>query len=200
MTPAILSDGNVNPPTFTVTVASTGLPGDSVVGTPRIDDGTVQRSEVRSLTVTFASSITANQLSTVLANLSLTRISDGLVVGLTGTLDATGKVLTLKFSGSSIIGGSLADGRYTLTYGGTTLLDGSQLWRLYGTGKVDSSDQTAFNKAYGTRKGVTLTNGKAYNQYFDYTQNGFITIDSQTAFNQRLGKMLDANGHLVPIS
>ena len=47
---------------------------------------------------------------------------------------------------------------------------------------------------------VLYTSGKAYNQYFDYNQIGMIVFDSSTALNQRLGKMLDANGYLVPIS
>ncbi len=92
----------------------------AVVGT-QIDDGTKQRSMVRSITLTFNGSI-ASTLSTVMANLTLTRASDGLSVGLKGTLDSSGTVLSLTFTGSSIVGGSLADGRYNLGYGGGLLL------------------------------------------------------------------------------
>ncbi len=157
---------------------------------------------VRSITLTFNTSIAAN-LSTVLASLMLPRLNDGLIVGVKSSLDSTGKVVTLTFSGSSILGNSLADGRYSLYGLGTSLLDPTNLFRLFGDsngdGKVDSTDQSAFNLAYGTRKGVTYTNGKAFNTIFDYSQNGFITIDSQTAFNARLGKKLDANGNMVSI-
>ncbi len=204
-TPTNATLGTTTSNTLTITEPSVPtLPGGTA-SVSQIDDGlSVQRSEVRSLTLTFTNSITSAQLPTVLANLSLKRISDNLMVGLTGTLSNGGTVLTLKFTGTSIVGGSLADGRYTLSYGGTTVIDGTRLFRLYGDvngdGKVDrSTDQAAFNLAYGTRKGATTTNGKAYNPYFDYDQNGFITIDSQTAFNQRLGKKLDANGNVVPM-
>ncbi len=188
-----ISITSLNAPEQDISVSGSvsSQPGGSVSVT-QIDDGlSMQRSMVRSLTLTFTSSITQTQLtSTVQPSLVLTRISDNLQVGLTGTLSNGGTVLTLKFTGSSILGGSLADGRYTLSYFGTPVSNGT-FWRLFGdlagSGQVDSSDQTAFTKAYNTRKGVTSTNGKAYNPYFDYTQNGFITIDSQTAFNQRYG-------------
>ncbi len=151
----------------------------------RIDDGTAQRSMVRSLTLTFASSIAAT-LSSVMANLSLKRASDGLSVGLTGTLNSTGTVLTLKFTGSSIIGGSLADGRYTLSYGGATLLSSTQLWRLfgdlYGTASVNAADYTAFMAAMSSRVGMSN-----YSVYFDYNADGIIVNADETAFMQRYG-------------
>ncbi len=165
----------------------------TVVST-QIDDGTAQRSMVRSITLTFSSSI-ASTLSTVLASLSLTRTSDNLSVGLRGSLDSTGKVLTLTFTGSSIIGGSLADGRYTLMYGSTTLLaagtagqtdETKYLWRLFGdlngTASVNAADLTAFNKAYNSRKGMSN-----YSVYFDYNEDGLIVNADQTAFTQRYG-------------
>ena len=103
---------------YTWTVSLSSSP--TVVST-KVDDGTAQRSMVRSITLTFSGSI-ASTLSSVMAVLSLTRASDNLSVGLKGTLDSTGKILTLTFTGSSIIGGSLADGRYTLGYAGSILL------------------------------------------------------------------------------
>ncbi len=111
----------------------------------QVDDGTAQRSMVRGLTLTFSSGVTS--VAVVLANLSLTR-TDGLVIALSGTLSNNNTVLTLKFTGTSstasgaiIIGGSLPDGRYTLTYNSTTLLgpgsagqtdETKYLWRLFG--------------------------------------------------------------------
>ncbi len=186
---------STNAGAFTATsnnVVVSGAAG-TVVST-QIDDGTAQRSMVRSITLTFSSSI-ASTLSTVLANLSLTRASDNLSVGLRGSLDSTGKVLTLTFTGSSIIGGSLADGRYTLVYGGTTLLgagtagqtdETKYLWRLFGdlngTASVNAADLTAFNKAYNSRKGMSN-----YSVYFDYNEDGVIVNADQTAFTQHYG-------------
>ncbi len=159
----------------------------------KVDDGSAQRSMVRSITLTFGSSITST-LSTVMTSLSLKR-TDNLVVGLKGTLDSSGKVLTLTFTGSSIIGGSLADGRYTLTYGITTLLaagtkgqtDETQyLWRLFGdldgTASVTSADNAAFITAMNSRKGMSN-----YSAYFDYNEDGIIISSDQTAFMQRYG-------------
>jgi hypothetical protein len=171
-------------PTFAVT-------SPNVVST-RIDDGTAQRSMVRSLTLTFASSI-ASSLATVMASLSLTR-TDGLCVGLCGTLDSTGTVLTLTFTGSSIFGGSLADGRYNLCYNGSTLLAAGTkgqtgaglLWRLFGdvggTACVNAADKTAFMAAMNSRRGQSN-----YCAYFDYDENGVIIINDLTQFYLRCG-------------
>ncbi len=161
----------------------------------QVDDGTSQRSMVRSITLTFQNAISAANLSSVLASLSLTRASDGLSVGLKGTLDSSGTVLTLTFTGSSIIGGSLADGRYNLLYGSTSLLaagtsgqtdETKYLWRLFGdlsgTACVNAADLTAFNKAMNSRKGMSN-----YTVYFDYNEDGIIVNSDQTAFNQRYG-------------
>ncbi len=132
----------------TTSAATLTVNGSSAqIVSEQIDDGTKQRSMVRSITLTFSSSITSS-LSSVMAALSLTRVSDSLSVGLKGTLDSSGTVLTLTFTGSSIIGGSLADGRYTLVSGSTTVLSSAQLWRLfgdlYGTASVTAADETAF--------------------------------------------------------
>ncbi len=177
--------------TYSILYPSTGgkavtlVAQSTVVGTPQIDDGTMQRSMVRSITLTFNSSI-ASTLSSVMATLSLTRASDNLSVGLKGTLDSSGTVLTLTFTGSSIIGTSLADGRYTLAYGSTTLLSTAQLWRLfgdlYGTASVTAADKTAFMAAMNTRKGMST-----YSAYLDYNEDGIIVNADQTAFTQRYG-------------
>ncbi len=150
---------------------------------------------VRSLTLTFQYAISAANLSSVVASISLTRASDGLSVGLKGTLDNTGKVLTLTFTGSSIIGGSLADGRYTLSYAGSSLLTAGTagqtnetlyLWRLFGdlngTASVNAADLAAFNKTMNSRKGMSN-----YSVYFDCNEDGLIVNTDQTAFTQRYG-------------
>ena len=186
---------STNAGVFTATSNNLVVSAGSANGvSAKIDDGTAQRSMVRSITLTFSSSI-ASTLTTVMASLSLTRTSDNLSVGLRGTLDSTGKVLTLTFTGSSIIGGSLADGRYTLMYGSTTLLaagtagqtdETKYLWRLFGdlngTASVNAADLTAFNKVYNSRKGMSN-----YSVYFDYNEDGLIVNGDQTAFMQRYG-------------
>jgi hypothetical protein len=171
-------------PTFAVT-------SPTVVNT-QIDDGTAQRSMVRSLTLTFGSDIAA-ALASVMNSLSLTR-TDGLVVGLVPTLDSTGTKLTLTFTGSSIIGGSLADGRYNLVYNGNPLLQAGTpgqtgagiLYRLFGDlnqdAKVTAADKTAFLHALNSRRGQSN-----YSAYLDYDENGLIVINDLAAFNLRYG-------------
>jgi hypothetical protein len=162
------------PPNVTPAVVST-----------RIDDGTAQPSMVRSLTLIFNGSI-ASMLPTVMANLSLVRASDGLSVGLQEKLDSSGTVLTLTFTGASIIGTSLADGRYTLTYAGATVLSSAQLWRLfgdqYGMASVTAADQKAFMAAYRSRRGQAN-----YNAYFDFDANGTIDTSDYYQFLRREG-------------
>jgi hypothetical protein len=181
-----------------ITIQKAGNP----VINEQIGDGNVQRSMVSSITLTFASAIASTQLGTVLANLSLTMTANDATdpgpfistanpsqLKLAGALDSTGTKVTLTFTGSSIIGGSLPDGRYTLGYGGTTVLTSNQLWRLYGdlygNGSVTSADVTLFNTAYGvngTRKGMTT-----YNVYLDYYANGLLNISDKQQFQSRSG-------------
>jgi hypothetical protein len=171
---------------FTINVADVNeTPGGTVVGVV-IDDGSGQRSMVRTLTLTFREAIPPAQLPAVLASLSLTRAGDGLVVGLRGTLDGTGKVLTLTFTGPSIVGTSLADGRYALSNGGTTVLGPDRLFRLFGDstgdGKVDGADVAAFQAAYRSRKGMDN-----YRSFFDYNSDGLIDATDYYQFLRRNG-------------
>jgi hypothetical protein len=90
-----------------------------------VNDGSVQRSEVRSLTVTFSGPVTFAGGNATSA-FQLTHDSDGINVGLATNVATNGSgqtVVTLTFSGSetdSVSGAnggqlSLADGRYSLT-------------------------------------------------------------------------------------
>jgi hypothetical protein len=143
--------------------------------------------------LTFLNSI-AGRLSSVMANLSLTR-SDGLSLRLVGVLDSSGTVLTLTFTGSSIIGGSLPDGRYNLVFNGTTLLaagtkgqtdETKYLWRLFGdlqgTASVTAADKPAFMAALNSKRGQSN-----YCAYLDYDENGSIVNNDLAAFNLRYG-------------
>src|SRR5262249_48622533 len=76
-----------------------------------IDDGSAQRSMVRSITVTFSTQVTLQDGAFQLVRDDGTVITPDVAVAL-----VNGKtVATLTFSGPDVIGGSLADGRYTLT-------------------------------------------------------------------------------------
>ncbi len=187
--------GNNNTLSGGQTVNSSSL---SVIGT-QVDDGTAQRSMVRYLTLTFSSPITS--LSTVMSELSLTR-TNGLSITLNGALSNNNTVLKLTFTGTSstangstIIGCSLPDGRYTLSFNGTTVLapgsagtddETHDLWRLFGDlngqATVTAADETAFLAAMNSRKGMSN-----YSVYFDYNEDGIIVNADETAFLQRYG-------------
>jgi uncharacterized delta-60 repeat protein len=105
------------------------ITGDPATASVQVNDGSAQRSEVRSITVTFSGPVTfagGNTNAAAAAAFRLTHVQTGGNVDLTATVatDARGRtVVTLAFSGaetdpvSAQHGGipSLADGRYVLT-------------------------------------------------------------------------------------
>ena len=121
--------------------------------------------------------------------LSLTQ-AGGPMVGLLGSLDSTGFKVVVTFTGTSIIGGSLADGRYNLIYNGGYLLSaGSKgqtdeklyLWRLFGDlggeATVTAADKVTMMLDLNSRRGQ-----KNYSAYLDYDENGVIISNDLTAF------------------
>jgi ELWxxDGT repeat protein len=102
-------------------------PAPPTVGAVEVNDGSSQRSEVKSITVTFSEAVSfAGGTANAAAAFRLTHVTDGVAVGLTAAVSSDGSgdtVVTLTFSGtetdslSALHGGtaSLADGRYSLT-------------------------------------------------------------------------------------
>ena len=117
------------------------LTGDPATASVQVNDGTAQRSEVRSITVTFSGPVTfAGGTANAAAAFQLNHVQTGNNVTLSAAVstDAQGRtVVTLGFSGaetdpvSGLHGGSpsLADGRYQLTIlsGSVTGPDGAAL-------------------------------------------------------------------------
>jgi hypothetical protein len=170
-----------------------------------VNDGSVQRSMVKSLTVTFDGTVTldtgAFELqrqggSPVELNVT-TSIIDGRTVSL------------LTFTGSGVIGGSLADGNYTLTIRGDHVhdrfgraLDGDgdgaaggdrsdALFRLFGDGDgdrdVDLHDLGRFLGTFGRCQG-----DPHYLAYFDVNGDDRVGVIDLVAFARRLGTHLDS--------
>jgi hypothetical protein len=126
-------DGNGTPDIMAVgaddivTVLTNSSPPPPAVSSVQINDGSIQRSEVKSLTVDFSTPVSfAGGAANAAAAFQLTHLTDGVNVGLAAAVssDALGNtIVTLTFSGSEIDpisalnGGmpSLADGRYSLT-------------------------------------------------------------------------------------
>jgi hypothetical protein len=115
-----------NSQTTVVATATTAAPAVTVAGV-QVNDGSAQRSEVDSLTVTFSGPVTfAGGANNVAAAFQLLHVTDGQLVTLDPSVSINAQsqtVVTLSFEGpetdpvSSLNGGtaSLADGRYTLT-------------------------------------------------------------------------------------
>src|SRR5262249_35600310 len=136
-----------------------------------VNDGSAQRSMVNSLTVTF------DQLVTLDTGAFGLQLEDGSEVSLNVVASVVGghTVAVLTFTGSDIIGGSLADGSYTLTVRADRVhdflgreLDGDgdssaggdrvdSFSRLFGDsdgdGDVDGVDRDLFRSAFGTNQG-----------------------------------------------
>lgn len=178
--------------------------GDSLAGTPTkvekvvVNDGSAQRSMVNSLTVTFGDAVTldpgAIELRRQDGNLVDARISISLVAGKT--------VAVLTFAGSEFVGGSLADGSYTLAIradrvhdrwgreldgdgdggAGGDRVDGFR--RLFGDadgdGDVDGPDRDRFRSAFRTAAGDA-----GYMWYFDFDGDGDVDGLDNGQFNRR---------------
>jgi hypothetical protein len=112
---------------------------------------------------------------------------------------------TLTFTGAGIIGGSLADGHYTLTIHGNLIHDGfgqaldgagtgvagsdrtDTFFRLFGDadgdGHVDVSDLRSFLSTLGKR-----TRDPGYLWYFDYDGDGRVDVGDLLQLLRRLGR------------
>jgi hypothetical protein len=166
----------------------------------RINAGAAQRSMVNSLTVTFNSAVTVDPGAFEL------RRQDGSLVGLSVAASVVDgrTVAVLTFTGADIVGGSLADGNYTLTVRADRVhdrwgreLDGDgdgsaggdrvdSFFRLFGDadgdGVVDARDRDLFRSAFKTRAGEV-----GYLWYFDYDGDGVIDGRDNGQFNRRFG-------------
>jgi hypothetical protein len=113
-------------------------------------------------------------------------------------------VATLTFTGPGFVGGSLADGHYTLTVHADRVRDrwGRELdgdgdgvaggdrmagfTRLFGDsdgdGDVDRADRIAFQSAFGTSTGQP-----GYLWYFDFDGDGDVDGQDKVQFNRRFG-------------
>ena len=158
-----------------------------------VNDGSAQRSMVTSLTVTFDGIVTPDP-----GAFELTRQRGGTVaVNVSASVVNGQTVAALTFSGADIIGGSLPDGRYTLTVrankvhnaaGQTLAADHvTPFFRLFGdssgNGAVGVEDFIRFASTYGKREG-----DPAYLTYFDYNGDGRVDFGDLVQLLLRIGK------------
>ncbi len=186
------SDKVQNSAPSTVSIAVAAPPK---VQSVMFNDGSAQRSEFRSITVTFDTLVTFD------AGAFRVIRSDGVVAGLSKTVTQVNgpTQVVLTFSGTGTYAGSLADGKWTLKvvksrvhradYRSVVMEADSltSFYRLYGDSNgdrtVDATDQAAFNAAYGQTDVTSLAT-------FDVNRDGKINAFDQAAFNRRLGHTL----------
>ena len=169
---------------------------DSVV----VDDGGSQRSMVRQLTVTFNEEVSIDAGAFVLTNwttgqrftIAQTDIAANVVQ------DKTVVVLTFNNSTAGIIGGSLADGDYTLTVDSSKVRAGNdamtadhtdEFFRYFGDADgdrdVDARDRRKFRRTYRKKSSV-----KAFNDAFDFDGNGVVDARDLRQFRKRFRTVL----------
>jgi uncharacterized membrane protein len=164
-----------------------------------VNDGSAQRSMVNRLTVTFDRPVTIG------AGAFELRRGDGSLVALNvATSVVSGQTAAvLTFAGSDIIGGSLADGTYSLAVHGDAVRDGigraldgdgdgtaggdrvDTVFRLFGDGDgdgdVDALDRDCFRSAFNTGTGAP-----SYLWFFDFDGDGGVDGRDNGQFNRRL--------------
>jgi len=175
----------------------------SVLTQNQIDIGTVQRSVVRSLTLTFQGDVTTIPASAF----SLVRSEDGLAFPVNvGAPVYMGGLTTvvLTWGGPNLNGTSLPDGRYTLSINGSLILDnfGNEVdaanngtagstgtinfYRFFGdflgTGVVNATDFLMFRTAYLTG------NATGANSIYSYTGATTFSIIDLNAFTANFTK------------
>jgi hypothetical protein len=128
-----------------------------------IDNGTAQRSRVRSITVDFNGAIA----SAPSAAFTVTRTEDGLVIPVIASAPTPlpgGKTrVTLTFDGPSLDFGSLADGFYTLTIDGSQIIDGSgQQVDTGNNGTAGSTGTVSFHRFFGDFNGDAVVDSTDY--------------------------------------
>ncbi len=211
--PAVSSDPNyngVNPADVNVVNNDNdnGSATPATVTGVTFGDGTIQRSMVKSIRVDFNQVVTADAGAFVLqrrvGGAWVSIPSTELTINAVDVGTSTQSQFLLTFSGSSVIGGSLADGNYRLTVVGNLIssnglnLDGDangsaggdyvkgadatdNFFRLFGdfngTGGVNIFDLNAFRGAVGTN-----------NEVFDFNGVGGVNIFDLNAFRARVGQ------------
>jgi uncharacterized membrane protein len=196
-----------------VSNSSAPLPKETI----QINDGSAQRSMVDSITVTFSSpvDIAAGAFQLTQRQPGGGSIDVSALLHVSATLNTTVAILT--FAGTGVIGGSLADGWYTLTTVGAKVhdhatglaLDGAgtgvagsnqvdAFFRLFGDsngdGQVDDTDLAAFRAAYRSRKGMP-----SYRWYLDYNADGYVDSVDYYQFLRRYKFRLNSDSSYSPI-
>jgi hypothetical protein len=182
------SDGGRTTQTFAVDVVAPLLPA---VSSFQIDDGSKQRSMLRSFSAIFNQPVDLQPASIVLHR------EGGADYAVTATnLSHNGRTWNLGFFGPGTIGSSLPDGRYTLLIPAAAAPNGLgqpmvrnytvSFHRLFGDadgdGAVDASDRAHFKKSLESSEFSSR-----YVSAFDFNSDGRIDQIDSNEFSQRYG-------------
>jgi hypothetical protein len=163
----------------------------------QVNDGSAQRSEVRSLTVTFSGPVSFAG-GNVAAAFQLQHVQTGDTVNLAAAVSTNGAgqtVVTLTFLPTNVNGVddtdpisgqnggalSLADGRYQLTVLGTAVTDAALGWAFDGNG--DGVPGGNYVTPTDTYSGTGL---RLYRLFGDATGDGIVDLSDLTAFRSTL--------------
>jgi hypothetical protein len=152
---------------------------------------------VTSLTITFSGIVTLDPGAISIVQRGGTSVA----VVLSATVVGNQTVVEVTFTGSGVIGGSVADGRYDLTVFSNRVHDRSgqglngdyvasnAFFRLFGDangdGVVDNRDTALFRGTYNK----TSTDA-GYLALFDYEGNGIVDVNDQRQVMLRYGKKI----------
>jgi subtilisin-like proprotein convertase family protein len=158
-----------------------------------LDDGSAQRSMVRSLTILLDGTIPLANIAS--GAFSVTQTSGPTINSYTATITAVTTpaagqtMIALNFAGSAVSNGSLADGRFTLTIDGSKLVNtAGQATDAAGTGIAGSIKTYNFFRLSADADGDASVN---FNDFLTL-QNAFGSSSGDPTFNS--GADNDANG------
>ena len=165
-----------------------------------LDDGTAQRSRIRTATITFNGTIP--QAGIAAGAFTLTQTSGAITAytaDVTAVAAASGQTtVQLSFNGPAVIGGSVADGNYSLAIDGSKITDSTGLAvDAAGSGTPGSSRAYAFYRLFGDVNGDSVVDVNdnrlfrsallgTYDANFDYNGDGVIDVNDNRAFRTRL--------------
>ncbi|HBE70407.1 MAG TPA: hypothetical protein DDW52_19835 [Planctomycetaceae bacterium] len=191
----LADDGNGGVTLQRLAVTVTDVEEIPSVESVQVNDGSAQRSMVRSLTVTFDSGVSIDPGAFAISNIgsgSSFTIDDS-DIALSEVNGKTIAVLTFGNSSTGIIGGSLADGNYRLTIDATKIRVGvdsmasdhiDEFFRFFGDvdgdRDVDAFDFRAFRKTY--RKSYLDAD---FNSLFDFEGDGDVDAFDFREFRSR---------------
>lgn len=164
-----------------------------------VNDGHAQRSMVRSLTVTFTSAVSLGAGAFTLTGRN--GAGDGTLLSWSNP-SGDGRRWVMSFSGTPVLGGSLADGVYDLTAFASQIsfVNGSAMsgdltfsfHRLFsdhdGDGDSDNADLFQLRSAYGK-----FEDEEGYRWWWDYTSDG--DVDNADVFQVRSRRTVQFKGY-----